>query len=287
MNPVSDKLRELEQENTLLETITDFLESEIRKLQNPAHNHEKNELEQQNILLDQINSFILDNNQKSLDNVFSIISHELRTPLVPIKTYSQMLLDGKFGTITQVQMAKLNVICTNVSTLEEIIRNSIDSKKIESGMLVPKLEKNDIVSIFVDAKKHLIDQLNKKEITVSIPAERYFVRCDLDLMKRVFVEIIKNSISAIPRGGNIILSVLQLNDNIQIDVSDNGYGIPKNKISEILSKLYQTDMSSTRENSGLGMGLFLCKQIVDAHGGALLIQSDVGHGTTVKIVLKP
>jgi signal transduction histidine kinase len=198
-----------------------------------------------------------------------------------------MLLDGKFGTITQVQMAKLNVICTNVSTLEEIIRNSIDSKKIESGMLVPKLEKNDIVSIFVDAKKHLIDQLNKKEITVSIPAERYFVRCDLDLMKRVFVEIIKNSISAIPRGGNIILSVLQLNDNIQIDVSDNGYGIPKNKISEILSKLYQTDMSSTRENSGLGMGLFLCKQIVDAHGGALLIQSDVGHGTTVKIVLKP
>lgn len=286
MNLVSEKSREIEQQNLLLEAINTLLEEAVRKFQNLPQDHEKKELEQQNMLLEQINSFILDNNQKSLDSIFSIVSHELRTPLVPIKAYSQMILDGKFGPITQDQAAKIDMICKNVSTLEQIIQSSIDSKKIESGMLVLKLEKNDIVSIFDGARKQLADQINKKDISFSIPTKRYFVSCDSDLIRRVFVEIIKNSIAAVPQGGNIALSILQFPDKIQIDVSDNGCGIPKNKISEVFSKLYQTDMSNIREKSGLGVGLFFCKQIVEAHGGAIFIQSTEGHGTTVQITLK-
>ncbi|NDB32952.1 MAG: sensor histidine kinase [Nitrososphaeria archaeon] len=285
MNIVAEKQREVEQQNLLLEAINALLEDAVKKFQNLPQNHEKNELKQQNMLLEQINSFILDNNQKSIESIFSIVSHELRTPLAPIKAYSKMILDGKFGSINQDQMAKLSTICQNVSTLEQIIQSSIDSKKIETGLLSPKLEKCDIVSIMEDARKQLEDQINEKNITFSVPAKRHFITCDHDLMKRMLVEIIKNSIVAVPKGGNIMLSVEQLDGKTQIKISDNGCGIPKNKITGLFSKLYQIDQSNTREKSGLGVGLFFCKQIVEAHNGTISIHSE-GQGTTVSITLK-
>lgn len=287
MGLVVDKNLELEQQNLALEAINTLLENQIKKQQNlSSNNQHSRELEQQNLLLEQINEFILDNNQKSLDNIFSIVSHELRTPLVPIKAYTKMILEGKFGPVNQEQISKLDTITKNVRTLEKIIESSIESKKIEMDSFVLKLEKHDISKIFEDVIKEFEKQLVEKNIKVTIPNTRYFTTCDYGLIKHMFEHIIKNSISAISRCGEIALSIEQTNSETLIKISDSGCGVPQGQIHKLFSKLHQADMSDTREKGGLGMGLYFCKQIAKLHGGKIYIQSKENEGTTVSISIR-
>lgn len=286
MKLVAEKSRELEQQNLALEEINTLLENTIQKFQNSPNNEKSRELEQQNLFLEQINKFILDNNQKSLDDIFSIVSHELRTPLVPIKAYTKMVLEGKFGPVNEQQISKLDIITKNVATLEKIIESSIDSKKIEAGVFLPKLEKHDICKIFKDAIQEYEKQLLEKNIEMSIPNTGSVVTCDYGLIKRMFGHLIKNAISAITKNGCITLSVEQTNSKTLIKISDDGCGMPEEQIPKLFSKLHQIDMSNTRENGGLGIGLYFCKQVSEIHGGTISIESRKDHGTTISIIIK-
>lgn len=286
MNLVAETNRELEQQNLVLEAINMLLESQVQKLQDQSEkDQQRRELEQQNQFLEQVNEFILDNNQKSLDNIFSIVSHELRTPLVPIKAYTKMILEGKFGPVNQEQISKLDNIAKNVKTLEKIIESSIESKKIEMNLFVPKLEKHDINKIFEDVIKELEAQLVEKNIKITMPNTRYFVTCDHDLIKHMFEHLVKNAISSISQHGNITLSIEQASSETLIKISDDGCGMPEGQIHKLFSKFHQIDISSTREKGGLGMGLYFCKQAAKLHGGQISIQSKEGKGTTVSVTI--
>lgn len=286
MKLVAEKSCELEQQNVILETINALLETIIQKFQNSPTDKKRRELEQQNLFLEHINEFILDNNQKSLDNIFSIVSHELRTPLVPIKAYTKMILEGKFGPVNQEQISKLDTITKNVTTLEKIIESSIESKKIETGLMLPKMAKQDINKIFEDAVKEFEKQLLEKNIKLTIPDTRFFATCDYDLIKRMFEHLIKNAIFAIDKNGNIILSIEQIDSKTLIKISDDGCGIPEGQIHKLFSKLHQIDMSNTREKGGLGMGLYFCRQISNLHGGQISIVSKADCGTTISVIIK-
>lgn len=285
MNVIADKYSELEQQNLILEAINEVLENMVHTSQQVESDHEKKEMEQQNLLLEQINDFILDDNKKSIDNIFSMISHELRTPLVPIKTYTQMILQGKFGLVNQEQASKLDIIEKNIHILEKILEFSTDVKKIESGQILLKLEKNDIIKIFENGAMEFEKQLIEKNIKLSVPQARYFIICDYYLIKRFFTVIIQNSITAMNHGGNLVLAIEQTNKETKIRISDTGCGIAEEKIHHLFSKLHQVDMSNTRKIGGLGMGLYFCKLVVDIHNGDISVQSKVGHGTTILITL--
>lgn len=283
MKLVADTCSELEQQNLILEAINEALENMIYKSQKLESEHEKKELLQQNLFLEQINDFILDDNKKSIDNIFSIISHELRTPLVPIKVYVKMILEGKFGLVNQEQISKLEIIGKNILALEKIIESSIESKKIESGLVSLKLEKNDITQIFEDAAREFEKQLIERNIKLSVTQTKYFIICDYYLIRRLFTALIRNSITAMNHGGNIVLTIEQTDKETKIRIHDTGCGIPGEKIPQLFSKLHQVDMSNTREVVGLGMGLYFCKLVVDMHNGNISIQSKMGHGTTTLI----
>lgn len=286
MNIIADKYSELEQRNLIVEAINDVLENMIHTSQKFESDHEKREMEQQNLFLEQINDFILEDNKKSINNIFSILSHELRTPLVPIKAYTQMILQGKFGLVNQEQASKLDIIEKNIHILEKIIEFSTDIKKIESGQFLLKLEKNDIVKIFENEAMEFEKQLIERNIKLSVPQARYFVICDYYLIKRLFTAIIRNSITAMNTGGNLVLAIEQTNKETKIRISDTGYGIPEEKTHHLFSKLHQVDMSNTRNSGGLGMGLYFCKLVVNMHNGNISAQSKVGgHGTTILITL--
>ncbi|NDB33230.1 MAG: sensor histidine kinase [Nitrososphaeria archaeon] len=286
MKLVAEKNREIEQQNLALEAINTLLETAIKKYQNSPNDEKSREIEQQNLLLEQINEFILDNNQKSLDNIFSIVSHELRTPLVPIKAYAKMILEGKFGPVNSDQISKLNTITKNVTILEKIIESSIDSKKIESGLFLPRIAKHDLNKIFEDAVREFEKEILEKNIKIDIPHDRYFITCDYDLIKRLFEHLIKNAIFAIDKNGIIMLSIEQKDSKTVLKISDNGHGIPQEKIQELFSKLHQVDMSNTREKGGLGIGLYFCKQVSEFHDGQISIASNDGQGTTVTVIIK-
>lgn len=285
MKIIADKYSELEQQNLILEAINEVLENMTHKSQTVESVHETKEMEQQNLFLEEINDFILDNNKKSIDSIFSIISHELRTPLVSIKAYVQMILEGKFGSLNLQQASKLDIVEKNILILEKILKFSTDVQKLESGRASLKLEKNDIVKIFENVAMEFEKQLIARNIKLSVPQVRYFVICDYYLIKQLFTEIISNSITAMNHGGNLVLEIEQTNKKTNIRISDTGCGIPEEKIHHLFSKLYQVDMSNTRNIGGLGMGLYFCKLVVDMHNGNISAQSKVDHGTTMLITL--
>lgn len=279
----ADKQREMEQENLLLSTINKTLENTLHDLRS-IHNND--ELKNPNVLLDQVNDFILENKQESINNIFSIISHELRTPLVPIRAYVKMILEGKFGTLNEQQMAKLDAVTENIDALEKIIDRSLNLKKIEEGSFSINLEKISLKQIFQDSIKNLKIPLTSKQISLAMPESDYIITCDKRLIFATFEEILRNAVTAIDGIGQITLSADQTSTETTIKITDTGHGIAENKIQGIFARMHQIDISNTRPHGGLGIGLYYCKKIADAHKGNIAIQSKENQGTEVTLTLK-
>jgi signal transduction histidine kinase len=279
----ADKRLEVEQENILLSTINETLENTLHDLRSIRND---DELKNPNVFLDQVNDFILENKQESINNIFSIISHELRTPLVPIKAYVKMILEGKFGTLNEQQMAKLDTVTENISTLEKIIDRSLSLKKIEEGSFSICLEKTSLKQIFQDSIKNLQAQLTSKQISLVMPERDHIITCDKRLILAIFEEILRNAITAIGGVGQITLSADQTSAETTIKITDTGHGIAENKIQGVFARMHQIDMSNTRPHGGLGIGLYYCKKIIDAHNGSIAIQSKENQGTEITLTLK-
>lgn len=283
--------KELEQQKIVLLELNKQLSARLEELQRTVdlqhqkESHKTKELEQQKILLHEISS-LLNDEGRSLDDLFTILAHELKTPLVPIETYSDMFLKGLLGNLTDKQKERMKMVKTSASALNDIITNVIDSKKLESGKIKLNLRKNDIYKIVSLAIQKMDKQASAKGAWFYCSPLVVSVSCDEKRITQVLVNLIKNSINAVPdKTGEIKIAASDKGDHIEVKVADNGTGISPDKIENIFSKFSKNDMSETREDPGIGLGLYLCKQIVEKHGGKIWIESQEKRGTTVYFTL--
>lgn len=287
-NPVDRyKIRELEQDLEIKNEYIAALEEQNKETSQDFSTHGRRELEQENQMLNELIESFEGKESEDMEQFFSMISHELKTPLVPIQTYVKLLKEGQFGNLDEAQKEKLGLVDSNTATLSKLIQNMLDYQKLSCGSMEMKKEKNNLENIVSDSFSSLCSEFEQKEIkkTISIEGDIELI-CDAKRISQILTNLLENSLKAIqPKLGAIKVYVSQSENAVTLSVHDNGCGIPKEELDKVFSKFYQVDMSNTREKGGVGLGLSICKKIIDAHDGKIWIESELGHETTIHVTL--
>ncbi|MFZ1076181.1 MAG: PAS domain-containing sensor histidine kinase [Nitrosotalea sp.] len=230
----------------------------------------------------------LKNAELAKDEFLAMVTHELKTPLVPIQGYVDLTLAERFGPLTPMQHERLEIVKTSTDSMQKLISDLLDAQKIEIGQL--KLEKNthnlaEIISNAISGIKPLTDK-NKIEITTSLRQDTACT-CDNTRISQVVTNLVLNAMNFCPKEkGSITITLDKKEKFCSIVVKDNGTGIQKDKLDKIFVRFYQVDTSSTREHKGSGLGLSICKGIVEGHGGKIWAESEgIGKGTAIHILL--
>jgi signal transduction histidine kinase len=221
-------------------------------------------------------------------NFISNISHELRTPLTHIKGYIELMITESLGSITEEQKHALQVSQTSTGRLETLIEDLIMVSLASRGELSIGQENIDIKRIANLAVKSSMGKATDRGINLYAVLDENvpFVQADSQKIAWVLHQLIDNGIKFTSSGGSVIVSVKREGENLVIvSVTDTGIGIPASQLNDIFEPFHQLDGSSTRRYGGTGLGLSLVRQIIEAHGSMLEVQSVEGHGSTFKFPL--
>lgn len=200
------------------------------------------------------------------------IAHELRNPLAAIKGFFYML-----KTSEEQKDLYFNVIEDELSRIEQISSELLTLAKPHSE----DRKMYNIIQLLNEVKLLLTSQANMKsvELILQTNIDEIFINCDATKIKQVFINMIKNAIDAMKNPGSIYLIVNKIKDSVQIEIIDEGCGIPKEIINKIGEPFYTT------KEKGTGIGLMVCYQIIESHSGDIQVDSKVGNGTKFTIIL--
>jgi len=222
------------------------------------------------------------------DEFMAMITHELKTPLAPIKGYADILLSEALGPLNPIQKERLEIIRSSSNSLLKLISDILDSQKIELGQLVLHKEIQSLSQIITESVDRMKPSAERKEIIITTDLmSALFCYCDKIRIQQVLTNLITNALDFIQKQtGAILIKSFKEDDMAKIIVKDNGIGIAKSDLERIFVKFYQVDTKATREHGGTGLGLSVCKGIIDNHGGKIWAESEgKGKGTSVHILL--
>ena len=221
-------------------------------------------------------------------NFISNISHELRTPLTHIKGYIELLITQSLGPVTEEQKHALQVSQQSTNRLEGLIEDLIMVSLASRGELSIKQEDVDIRRIANLAVKSFAGKAAERglDLHAVIDDDVPPVQADSQKIAWVLHQLMDNGIKFTSAGGSVVVSVNREGENLVIvSVTDTGIGIAPSRINDVFEPFHQLDGSSTRKYGGTGLGLSLVRQIIEAHGSMIEVQSVEGHGSTFKFPL--
>jgi signal transduction histidine kinase len=221
-------------------------------------------------------------------NFVSNISHELRTPLTHIKGYVELLVTESLGAITEEQRHALQVSQQSTSRLEALIEDLILFSLASRGELSILHENVDLRRLVNLAVKSLTSRAEERGVSLNVIVDEDVphVQADAQKISWVLNQLLDNGIKFTPSGGRVVTTVKREGENLVIvSVTDTGIGIPSSRINDIFEPFHQLDGSSTRRYGGTGLGLSLVRQIIEAHGSMVEVQSIEGRGSTFKFPL--
>ncbi|HYX01638.1 MAG TPA: ATP-binding protein, partial [Reyranella sp.] len=212
------------------------------------------------------------------------MSHELRTPLNAIIGYTEMMADGLYGEVPEKAQGVLERVQSNGRHLLGLINDVLDLSKIEAGQLVLAVEEYsvaDMVATVISATESLARAKGlslTSKLTQGLPVGNG----DARRLTQVLLNLVGNAIKFTDQGGAEIVAA-QRGDRFEISVVDSGSGIAPADQGKIFEEFQQVDNTSTRKKGGTGLGLSISRKIVELHGGAITVESEVGAGSTFTI----
>ena len=221
-------------------------------------------------------------------NFVSNVSHELRTPLTHIKGYIELLVSQSLGPITEEQRHALQVSQQSTGRLETLIDDLIMFAMASRGELTIKQETVDIQRLANLAVKSSANKAQERGVNLNaiIDEDLPPVQADMQKIAWVLNQLVDNGVKFTPSNGRVVVSVKREGENLVIvSVTDTGIGIPSAHLEAIFEPFHQLDGSTTRRYGGTGLGLSLVRQIIEAHGSMLEVQSIEGRGSTFKFPL--
>lgn len=212
----------------------------------------------------------------------AIATHEIGTPLSVINSNIEMLEDGIFGEIADVQRERLKVIRSNVNNLIRLNREMMDISRIDAGRLKLRLEPCSLSDIAKEVTYEMETLVEDKgmEISLEVPDGLPTIDCDKQRLRQVFSNLISNAVKYTPEGGKIYLNINEEKNYLIASVKDDGIGIPKDEQKKIFKRFYEIGDYLEHETGGAGLGLSIVKGIVEAHNGKVWVESDPGKGST-------
>ncbi|HEV7683537.1 MAG TPA: ATP-binding protein, partial [Pyrinomonadaceae bacterium] len=210
-------------------------------------------------------------------------SHELRTPLTSVQMGVHLLLEGALGELTESQNEVLQACRQDCERLDKLMRDLLDLSKIEAGESQPQVTTVSTKDLLAGALRELRPQVEAKglDLNVDAPVDLPSVAVDRLQIERVLSNLVTNALRHTAQG-EIRISAEQRDNYVAVSVSDTGSGIPTEYLPHIFDKFVQVPDAPT---GGAGLGLTISKSIVEAHGGQISVQSQVGRGTTFTFTL--
>ena len=220
----------------------------------------------------------LERASKFKDQFLSTMSHELRTPLNAVLGFSDLLADERYGPLNDRQQRYVKHIHTGGKHLLKLISDILDLSKIEAGRMELTHESMSVASAFAEVISALYPLAEKKSQALLQRVDpNLHVRADSMRFKQVLMNLVGNAVKFTPEGGQIVLVARQIDDQVRIEVQDNGPGIPPEQQQRIFEAFYRlTETGSATE--GTGLGLAITARLVELHGSKLGIESRIGGG---------
>ena len=269
----SRRLAAFEQEHTrIAQELADLLAIAVRQ----ARLHRK--LQRTNAELEEA--------VKARDEMLQNVSHELRTPLGLMKGYVEILLEGLMGPLNQEQWDAIEVIRHQSERLRYLLDQLLAFKIIDVKTLhVMPLALDSFLGKIVEARK-IPAARQKISLHLEVAPDLLEVAADPELLSHVVHNLLDNAVKFSPEGGSVIVRACLAGDRHRITVADRGIGIPADKLERVFERFYQVSQGMHRSYGGMGIGLALCREIVQAHGGSIWAESDgPGKGATLYVEL--
>ena len=217
------------------------------------------------------------------DDFVSTVSHELRTPLGFIKGYATTLLRENANWDEVDRREFLTIIDEETDRLKELIDNLLDSSRLQSGTLRMEFQPLRLDTMLKDLPIRAKSFDEHLTIDVNLEASQLQVQADPTRLAQVFDNLLSNVVKYAP-GSNVNITLSSQDNQAHIAVSDNGPGIPEENLPNIFSRFYRVP-NQNRAVRGSGLGLFICRRIINAHEGEITAESNFGEGTTFHIYL--
>jgi len=224
------------------------------------------------------------------DDFLSHVSHELLSPLTAIKQFSTMFLSGVVGTLNTEQRTFQEIVLKNIDQLEAMIDDLLAITRLETGKLTVELQNVSVVEAISDAIDTLRVTALTKGVSVmhDLPWDQPQAFADPTRLRQILIILLDNAIKFTPDGGRITISARRLQQDppfLQFEVSDTGCGISPETAERIFERLYQVSGTFDSSRKGLGLGLFICKELVTRQGGRLWVKEGIPRGATLAFTL--
>ena len=218
---------------------------------------------------------------KQLEDLVSTMTHDLKTPLIAAQTSYKHLQEGYFGKLTEDQKQIVNLLTQSNAHTLRLVNNLLSVFKYESQSYKLLLERIEVSELLSKAHDKVKPFLKDKEINLKVAKTSFQFVCDPFEIERVIVNILTNAIKYTQNNEVIELQAVKDEDgNVIISVQDNGVGISTEDLPNLFERFWQSKRSNSSSNS-TGLGLYLSRQIVEAHGGKIWAESTRGKGATV------
>jgi signal transduction histidine kinase len=219
-------------------------------------------------------------NQLKADFVANI-SHELRTPMTHIVGYIDLLADDTFGPVSPQQREALETLHRAAERLNGLIDDLIQFSDTSRGGITLNVQSVSLRDVIQEMLSRMMSKAQRGNVRIEIhlPSDLPPVHADSRKITWVISQLVDNGIKFTPSGGKVTLRAGGASDRVWVTVEDTGVGIPASRMNELFEPFHQLDGSITRRQGGTGMGLYLCKQIVEAHGSKITLQSKEGSGS--------
>lgn len=282
-------LRELEQRKILLTQLNESLTKKIDPLiliLEGDKSHSERENAQIRILVSELRKE-LNAKRKEIIHLAEMLSHEFRTPLVPIKAYTDMLLADKFGELKVEQKERLYLVKSSVDRMQDMLDDLILTKQFELEPPSLNMEVVNITELIDRTVSNLQEKAKRKGINITYQApQKLLCYCDNQRILFVLTRVIENLITIISKPqSKITINEIPDDKYANVEIRGNGIGTSKQVFTSLFTRFFPAIRSSTQEKKGLGLSMYLYKQIIDLHGGKMEFKSIGGEEMEVDIMI--
>jgi len=225
------------------------------------------------------------------DEFITIAAHELRTPMTAIKGYASLLrkyaVQESGAGLDELQLEAIDTIDQSTSRLAELTEDLLDVTRLQAGRLELRLELHDLVALVRRVAKRLQVTTRQHTLAVQEPGAPIIVELDVKRFEQVLGNLLNNAIKYSPAGGVITISVRieQATGQAVVSIHDHGIGIPRDQQAQLFNRFARADNARKAGIGGTGLGLYLCRELVERQGGRIWFESDEGKGSTFHVAL--
>jgi len=214
------------------------------------------------------------------DEFLSIASHELRTPVTSIKGYTQLAKTLIRENDLPTSEEYLDIALDQIDRMSRLILELLDVSRIETGRLEIRHEPIGWVQFVRELVHRHHTAISDRRFHLNVPSTETIVMGDRDRLEQVVGNLLENAVKYSPEGSEIFVDVQDRGDQVVTSVCDRGIGIPSDELSQVFERFHRGRQVSSTNYGGLGLGLYITRQIVDRHGGTIWVESKEGAGTT-------